>query len=481
MQGKYWICVVLFGLLGCSHKQPAPPATEGTFAFVDVTVVPMDSERLLPGQTVLVREGRITHMGSVESVSVPAGAQRIDGRGKYLMPGLSDMHSHPGSEEDLRLMLANGVTFSRVMWGTPQELRWRERIARGELLGPTLFVGGPLVDGNPPYWKGSAVASTFADAERIVAEHKKAGFDFIKVYALLSLDAYKGVAAASKQQGIPFAGHVPGAVRLDDAAKVGQRSAEHLFGLYAWAQTEDSPYRGQGETSLNTIFSMGQYIDMTKVAQAATLLKQGGVWSCPTLIAYEAFSAPEVLEEMAKRPELRYVSPRVLKMWSPKAGFRMQTLSSEEQAAVRRGEENRLGIVRALHEAGAPLLLGTDANIAFVVPGFSVARELGLYVKAGLSPYEALRAGTRGAAEFAGLLDERGTVEPNKQADLLLLEANPLENVAHVQRISGVLAKGRWFPASELQRMLEEVAKAAAEDRIQANAPLFESFTGHTD
>ena len=405
---------------------------EGTFAFVDVTVVPMDSERRLPGQTVLVSEGRITHMGSLESVSVPSGARRIEGRGKYLMPGLSDMHSHPGSEEDLRLMLANGVTFSRVMWGTPQELRWRERIARGE------------------------------------------------VYTLLSVDAYKGV-AASRQQGIPFAGHVPGAVSLDDVAKLGQRSAEHLFGLYAWAQTEDSPYRGQRETSLSTIFGMGQYIDMSKVAQAATLLKQGGVWSCPTLTTYEGFSAPEVLAEMAKRPELRYVSPRVLKMWNPKADFRMQALSSEEKAAVRRGEESRLRIVRALHEAGAPLLLGTDANNPFVVPGFAVARELGLYVKAGLSPYAALRTGTRGAAEFAGLLDERGTVEPNKRADLLLLEANPLENVAHVQRISGVLAKGRWFPASELQTMLEEVAKAAAEDSIQANAPLFESFTGHAD
>jgi len=481
MRGKHWIFVVLFVLLGCSHKRPAQPATEATIAFVNVTVVPMDSERLLPGQTVLVREGRITHMGSVESVPVPSGARRIEGRGKYLMPGLSDMHSHPASEEDLRLMLANGVTFTRVMWGTPQELRWRERIARGELHGPTLFVGGPVVDGNPPYWKGSAVAATFADAERIVAEHKKAGFDFIKVYTLLSLDAYKGVAAASRQQGIPFAGHVPGDVRLDDVAKMGQRSAEHLFGIYSWAQTEDSPYRGQLETSLSTIFGMGQYIDMTKVAQAATLLKEGGVWSCPTLAVYEGFSAPEVVAEMAKRPEMRYVSPRVLKLWSPKEDLRLKTLSSEERAAVLQGEENRQGIVRALHEAGAPLLLGTDANNPFIVPGFSVSRELDLWVKAGFSPYEALRAGTRGAAEFVGLLDERGMVEPNKRADLLLLEANPLENVAHIQRISGVLAKGRWFPASELQTMLEEVAKAAAEDRIQANGPLFDSLTGHTD
>jgi hypothetical protein len=173
--------------------------------------------------------------------------------------------------------------------------------------------------------------------------------------------------------------------------------------------------------------------------------------------------------------------PRVLKLWSPKEDLRLKTLSSEERAAVLQGEENRQGIVRALHEAGAPLLLGTDANNPFIVPGFSVSRELDLWVKAGFSPYEALRAGTRGAAEFVGLLDERGTVEPNKRADLLLLEANPLENVAHIQRISGVLAKGRWFPASELQTMLEEVAKAAAEDRIQANGPLFDVLPGHTD
>src|SRR4051812_34075948 len=219
--------LLALGLLACTHAPSSPlPAEEGSgeVAFVGVTVVPMDTERRVPDQTVVVRHGRIAEIGPSSTVQVPAGALRIDGQGRFLMPGLADMHVHLYTRDDLLLFLANGVTFVRNMWGAPYDLVWRARIEQGSLLGPTIYTAGPLLDGSPPIWNGSVVVETAADAERVVTGQKKAGYDFIKVYKKLLPEAYDAIAATAKREGMTFGGHVPAAVGLEHALAAGQRS-----------------------------------------------------------------------------------------------------------------------------------------------------------------------------------------------------------------------------------------------------------------
>ncbi len=448
-------------LWSCAHSPPAAASGDtasGTTAFVGVTVVPMDTERLVPGQTVIIQDGRITELGPTESTPVPPGARRIDGRGKYLMPGLADMHVHLYfmAEGDLRVFLANGVTFVRGMWGSPRDVQWRERIARGELLGPTLVTAGPLIDGSPPIWNDSLVAETFADGERIVLEQKKAGYDFIKVYNRLTPEAYAGLTSTAKREGLPFAGHVPFSVGLEGVFAAGQRSIEHLTGYLESLQAENSEVRGKWDwtSRLRQI----DYVDEAKLPSVIEATKQSGIWNCPTLILTQRYVSSEEAQVLARQPEMRFVAPWVREMWDPSKDFRLKDLKAEDFARLRRRDALLLKVTRALHDAGARLLLGTDTGNPYVIPGFSVHEELALWVQAGLTPYEALRAATNDAAEFTGRLEEFGTVEPGKRADLLLLDANPLEDVANTRRRSGVMVRGRWLPEAELQAMLEEVA-----------------------
>jgi imidazolonepropionase-like amidohydrolase len=452
-------------LWNCAHAPPVAAsgdASNSATAFVDVTVVPMDTERLVPGQTVLIQDGRITALGPTESTPVPPGARRIDGRGRYLMPGLADMHVHLFfmAEGDLRIFLANGVTFVRGMWGTPRDLQWRERIARGELLGPTLVTAGPLIDGKPPIWDESVVAETFADGERIVLEQKKAGYDFIKVYNRLTPEAYAGLVATAKREGLPFAGHVPFSMGLEGVFAAGQRSIEHLTGYLESLQAENSEVRGKWDwaSRLRQI----DYVDEAKLLQVVEATKQSGIWNCPTLFLPRRYVSSEEAQVLARQPEMRFVASWVREMWEPSKDFRLKDLTAEDFARLRRRDALLLKVTRALHDAGARLLLGTDTGNPYVLPGFSVHEELALLVQAGLTPYEALRAGTRDAAEFIGQLEEFGTVAPGKRADLLLLEANPLEDVANARRRSGVMVRGRWLPEEELRAMLEEVAASYA-------------------
>jgi len=466
--------LLVLGLLACTHAPGPPPPAEdsGAVAFVGVTVVPMDAERRLPDQTVLIRQGRIAEVGPSSTVEVPAGALRIDGRGRFLMPGLADMHVHLWTRDDLLLFLANGVTFVRNMWGSPQDLVWRARIERGELLGPTVYTAGPLLDGAPPIWNGSAVVESAADAARVVAAQKKAGYDFIKVYKKLSREAYDAIAAEAKREGMTFGGHVPAAVDLPHALAAGQRSVEHLDGYFEYLLAEGSSLRGKAD--LPSRLRMVDELDDRKVPQAAELTRRAGAWNCVTLVVLQRFVPKAEAEALLRRPEMRFVPPSTKALWDPDKDFRLKTLTAANFAQLRKGDQVRLRLTKALHDAGARLLLGTDTPNPFVAPGFSIHDELASLVKAGLSPYEALRAGTRDAAEFVGQSKELGTVAPGMRADLLLLEADPLLDVANAARRSGVMVRGRWLPQAELERRLEEMVArwSAPKRRFQDAAAL---------
>jgi imidazolonepropionase-like amidohydrolase len=449
----YIICIDVYLLLPVGVQATSTDETllidkdPALIAFVNVNVVPMDSERILPAQTVIVRADRISEVGPADTIHVPEGALRIDGRGKYLMPGLVDMHVHQRGEHrkfQLTLFIANGVTTVRNMAGDESVLRFREQIEAGKLVGPTIYTTGPIIDAYPPPWPGSAVVETPQQAAQVVAEHKKAGYDFIKVYNRLSLECYDAIIEAAAKYGMPVVGHVPRNVGIEHALAAGQHTAEHLYRYGGYLEVEG--YDGM------------EKIDEEKLLHIAQATRDSGMWNCVTLVKFQKASGmtDEEADQERKLPCMRYVPPRIRERWT-----KMRDLEDAHSLRL----SNRKRVTKALHDAGAGILLGTDTANPYVVAGFSVHEELNNLVDAGLTPYEAIKAGTRDAAECLGELDEFGTVSPSLRADLILVEANPLTDVNNAARRIGVMVRGRWFAQSELQTMLDALAiKHATEE-----------------
>lgn len=426
-------------------------AAETVTAFVHVAVVPMDRERVLDDSTVLIVDGRIRELGSASAVAIPQGATVIDGRGKYLMPGLADMHAHTWEEEDFPLLLANGVTTIRNMFGGPTHLRWKARIAAGELASPSLYTAGPIIDGNPPIWPG-AVVENAAQARRTVGEQHAAGYDFLKVYARLSSEAYDAVIQEGAARGMSVAGHVPDSVGLSAALRSGIKSIEHLSGYEMLARKEIRP----GEEA------SWARLDESQFASIARETARSGTWNCPTLVLFQHRIAPgesEYLQKLLARPEMRYVSPDIVRSWYPENNYLKNSTPARAASSREKGDVMRKKLVKALHDAGARLLLGTDYANPFVVPGFSLQLELRNFVDAGLSPFEAIRAGTSGAAEFMNAAGAWGTVAAGRRADLILLEDNPLKDVSTISKPAGVMVRGKWHSQAELTGELEKLAK----------------------
>lgn len=448
-------------LFACNRIEPAaatadaavPARSATTVAFVDVTVIPMDRERELPGHTVLVDGGRISAVGPVEEVDVPQGAERIDGAGRYLMPGLAEMHAHiPGSDDRhwaetvLFLYVANGVTTIRGMSGSPLHLELREQTARGDLLGPTIFAAAPGISGNN--------APTPDDAERAVRERAEAGYDLVKVFGM-PVESYERLAQTAKETGIPFAGHVPEAVGLVGALEAGQASIDHLdrYVEFLAPGYRDMPDREAG------FFGSGlvDIADTGRIPEAVERTLTAGTWNVPTLSLVEHLASPEPAGQMIQRPEMRYMPPGVLDDWA-RVKDEFHAEPDFQPAAAARLVEIRRQLTKALHDAGAPLALGSDAPQFFNVPGFSIHHEMAMMVAAGLSPYEVLVTGTRNPASYFGTQEEFGTVAVGRRADLILLDANPLEDVGNVRRRAGVMVQGRWLPDAEIRERLEQIA-----------------------
>jgi imidazolonepropionase-like amidohydrolase len=410
----------------------------------------MDSERILENRTVLVDGERIVRIGPADEVEVRTGATVIEGRGGYLLPGLGEMHAHvpPGgddAEEVLFLYLSQGITTARGMLGQPGHLDLRNRLARGEVLGPRLYTSGPSINGN-------SIPSPDS-ARRAVRHQKEAGYDFLKIHPGLTREAYDALVETAREVGISWAGHVPADVGLDRALEARQASVDHLD-----QYTEAIVAEG---TDVTTSFFFGAnlagYVEDPKIGEVAERTAEAGVWNVPTQSLIENVLLPDDPDEMAARPEMRYMSPETVATWVER---KRATLENELYSAelARRFVEVRRQLIKALSDAGAPLLLGSDAPQIFQVPGFSILHELRLMVASGLTPYEALRAGTYNVALYFGALDEFGTVEEGKVADLVLVEANPFDDVANVARQAGVMVRGRWVPAGEIARRLEAIA-----------------------
>lgn len=437
-------------------------AKEPALVLRHVKVVPMDRDVTLDDQTVVVDSGRIVAIGHADEVAIPEGATVIECAGKWLMPGLADMHVHLWMEDDLTLFVANGVTTVRNMFGSPQQLAWREEIAANQRFGPRLYTAGPIIDGNPPVWPGSTVLVDPAKAEAVVLAQKEAGYDFLKAYSRLPAAAFHALAEAGKKHGMRVMGHVPDAVSLQDAAAAGQESFEHWTGLVACCQDDDSPFTLEGSaiggvTFMNEAKAWKQ-IDDAKIAAAAKTCAEAGLWSCPTIVVMQAWAKGDAAEAALARPEMRFVSPQIKDYWTSPAMYLAQ-MSDAFLATSQAADSDRKRAVKIFHDAGAGLLCGTDMGNPFVVAGFSLHQELANFVASGLSPYAALRAATADAARFMRAEGDWGTVTVGAQADLILLLADPLEDVSNAAKRAGVVVDGRWFAEADLEERLEVIAR----------------------
>jgi imidazolonepropionase-like amidohydrolase len=443
------------------------PTPAGVTAFVDVSVIPMDRERILEHQTVVVRDGRIASIEPAARATVPNGATRIDGRGKFLMPGLAEMHAHvlgpqqpeQANRDVLFLYLANGITTIRAMLGAPNQLVLRDKTARGEILGPTIFVGAPSLNGNS--------APDPATAMRLVREHKAAGYDFLKLHPGIKRVVYDSIVAESRRTDITYAGHISEEVGLEHTLASKQSTIDHLDG-YLEAATSDAVRRKMAAQQPVSLGEVVAGIDDASIARWALATKAAGVWNVPTAFLWESFNSPETPEQMLQRNEMKYAMPQWRTGWATQ---KRNMMAQQTQQGVTDAErallvKTRRRILKGLADAGAPLLMGTDSPQMFNVPGFALHHEIEVMQDAGIKPFDVLSSGTRNVAAYAAndlKLDGRfGTVAVGNRADLVLLDANPLLDVRNVAKRSGVMVRGRWVPAAEIEQGLAELARKFA-------------------
>ncbi len=432
---------------------PIALVAQAPTAFEHVNVIPMDTERVLTDQTVLVRDGVIAAIGPAGRVNVPPDAARVDGRGKYLIPGLAEMHAHIPSpqapagftENVLYLYVAAGVTTVRGMLGHPSHLDLRRRVESGALVGPRIWTSGPSVNGNS--------VSTPDSAVRTAVHQRTVGYDFIKIHPGLAREVFDSLDAAADRAGITLAGHVPVHVGLHRALEARYWSIDHLDGYVESLAGREGDAVG-GWFGVNFTGT----VDPSQIAPLARATADAGVWNVPTQTLVESYAQARHLETLRARPELRYMPPETRQQW---INF---TTNAARQAppddVLERWIAVRRTLLKALQDAGAGLALGSDAPQVWNVPGFSVHRELESMVAAGLTPYQALETGTRNIARFLGVEDRAGTIAVGKQADLILLDANPLTDIRHTTRRAGVMLRGVWMPQAEIQRRLDGIAVA---------------------
>jgi len=419
-----------------SQSVREPASNDRLIAFQDISVIPMDTERVLPHQTVLVRSGKITDVGPTSSVHLPPGTVVIDGRDKFLMPGMADMHTHVDRKEMLPLFLAAGVTTVLNMGLASPEFvtATRDEIRKGTVVGPRVFaafmIDGPG-DPGPEY-----VALCESDARAAVARAKLIGYDFIKVYSRLQPGIYVAVLDEAKRQNIAAVGHIPTSVGLEKSLAQGQVMIAHAEEYYK-TYFQDKP-------------------DDARIPEAVELTRRSGAYVTPNLsffaVLTKVVSDPQTLDKRLAEPDIDFLPPDIRGNWLGARPSKPSDRFVPELATLKK-------LTLAMSEAGVPLLAGTDSP-AGVIPGTSVDEDLDQFVAAGLTPFQALSTATRTPGQFIHQYvpgaDEFGTIAPGKSADLVMLGANPLLDVRNMRQPMGVMVRGRWFESRELQNLIEE-------------------------
>jgi len=448
-----------------------PQSDSNSIAITHVTVINPGTASVLPDQTVLITGDRITAVRNTSDFQPPKGTRVIDAKGKYLLPGLWDMHVHsafgdwfPGGRDViLPLFVANGITGVRDMGGDiPVLLAWRKQITAGQLVGPQMIISGPMLDGYLPNGKlrfpSSMPVTTPASAVAAVDSLKSQGVDFIKVQSVISHDSYLAAAAEAHKVGLPIVGHVPDQVRIQEVVQAGQKSIEHLMGIFEACSTQQDKFiAGKGDLKLLLETQNPELRD-----SAINLLASSHTWQVPTLVWQRGGTFLDQLD-WKHQPLDKYVPAYWRDVtWRRFNDEMMPDLLHDPLSRRQQYFARNLQMVGSMHRAGVPFLAGTDsAPGIYVIPGFSLHDELANFVEAGLTPMEALQTATSNPAKFLDSEARFGSIEPNKLADLVLLNANPLENVANTRKISAVVLHGRLFDRAALDQLLSGAESSA--------------------
>lgn len=453
-----------------------------SFVLIHVTVIDMTGSPPKPEMTVVINGNRIAAIGNGGMIRVPKDARIIDGSGKFLIPGLWDMHAHSRGEDLTRdvflpLFIVNGVTGIRHMFGDCREPcvpgsiklesinHLRQQAATGEIVAPRIVASSPLVDGRV-FWKGSIVVTNPEEARAAVRAIRQRGNDFLKVYSSLSRESYFALADEAKKQRLVFAGHIPVALSAIEVSDAGQKSIEHLMILLWAGSTVENEWRRERLQFLGKppsdeerasrradIKRLADTYDQRKAALTFARLAKNGTWVCPTLVV-ERSSAFYEDKDFINDARLKYLPSSVTDDWKGGFKFLFGERTAQDVADGKRLFKIKLAAVGQMHRAGVRLLAGTDEPNPYCFPGFSLHDELALFVEAGLSPFEALQTATTNPTKYLNLSDSLGTIEKGKIADLVLLDANPLEDIRNTRKIAAVIINGRYLPKESLQRTL---------------------------
>jgi len=461
--------VAAMGQAADSAAKGDPPAS---IAITHVTVIDTSGGPAANDMTVVVTGDRIADVGKTGKVTVPAGAKVIDGTGKFLIPGLWDMHVHWYDSTYVPLFIANGVTGIRIMWGAPIHHQWRTEIAAGTLVGPRMVIASSIIDGPKPIWPGSTACATMDEGREAVRKAKRDGADFIKVYSLLPRDVFFAIADEAHRAGLPFDGHVPQAVSVSEAAGAGMRCMEHLTGVLTECSAHEAELRKPNPSIMDFASEEGraarrranreavEHYDAKKADAFFARIVKAKMWQCPTLVVLRNIANlddPKITSD----PRLKYLNPAMQKVWDPANDFRFKSRTAEDFEIGRLAYRKQLEVVGAMRKAGVGIVAGTDALNPYCFPGFSLHDELELLVSAGLTPMEALQAATWNPARMLGWEKDYGTVAKGKIADLVLLEASPLVAIGNTRRIEAVIAGGRLTTKDGIAGILEAVEKAS--------------------
>lgn len=476
MNSKYRFYFLLVFFLSVQTSNGQLAATNG-YAITNVTVIPMNKEISLPDQTVLVENGIIKKIGNTATVKVDRGFTIIEGKGKYLLPGLFDMHTHffyeqgehkNTCEAELKMMLANGLTSARILAGHPAYLEARSKVREGKWIGPDLTVASPQLVGSwpwPPEFKNYEIVDTKENAANAVKKFKQQGYDEIKITFMVKREVYDEIISTAKQEKIKVTGHVGPLVKLPRALETGQQ-IEHMDEFIDMLLPDTSYNHGQSVSDMNIwrkqAWATVPFLDEDKIPALVKSVKDAGIYVSPTNFFFISTFGEGVTEEQAKQnPGYSYIPPGIKnERWE---NWKYYNDNSPPLESRSKYVQLRKKMAYELWKAGVPLMAGSDSPEFFLVQGFSLHDELEMFAKTGLSPFAALQTATVNPAAYSGVNDKKGTVEIGNEANLLLLDKNPLDDIRNTRSINTVFKREKIYNKKALSQMLEE-AKALGEN-----------------